>query len=239
MTDDPRLQPYRVDVVGFEAALAELRSVRDEVFVGEQGVPITLEHDALDPLCTHVLARLLDGSPPEEVAAIEGRLAHIRTDGCARMASRQIPAVTNLAVPVFGSLGTVIAALSCPFINRLDTVDAPDAERIHGRLGRAIARRFGTDAGRLLAASAPLSPATPGVRRELRSAARVLVVVRAGAHSALELAALRDVAPRGARIAVVVTGVAPNVLTSSDWRDTYAGTPWHKHVPARIEALPV
>ena len=63
MTDDPRLQPYRVDVVGFDTALAELRSVRDEVFVGEQGVPITLEHDALDPLCTHVLARLLDGSP--------------------------------------------------------------------------------------------------------------------------------------------------------------------------------
>jgi formate dehydrogenase len=32
------------------------------------------------------------------------------------------------------------------------------------------------------------------------------------------------------------TGVAPNELTSSDWRDPYAGTPWHKHVPARIEA---
>ena len=63
MTDDPRLQPYRVDVVGFDTALAELRSVRDEVFVGEQGVPITLEHDALDPLCTHVLARLLDDKP--------------------------------------------------------------------------------------------------------------------------------------------------------------------------------
>jgi anaerobic selenocysteine-containing dehydrogenase len=30
-------------------------------------------------------------------------------------------------------------------------------------------------------------------------------------------------------------GVAPNSLTSSDWRDEYAGTPWHKHVPARIE----
>lgn len=98
----------------------------------------------------------------------------------------------------------------------LAQVDAPDAERIHGRLGRAIARRFGTDAGRLLAASAPLSPATPGVRRELRSAARVLVVVRAGAHSALELAALRDVAPRGARIAVVVTGVADDVAHRAD-----------------------
>ncbi|MCV7174339.1 molybdopterin-dependent oxidoreductase [Mycolicibacterium sphagni] len=34
-----------------------------------------------------------------------------------------------------------------------------------------------------------------------------------------------------------VPGVAPNSLTSSDWRDPYAGTPWHKHVPARIEAV--
>jgi formate dehydrogenase len=35
----------------------------------------------------------------------------------------------------------------------------------------------------------------------------------------------------------VVPGVAPNALTSADWRDAYAGTPWHKHVPARIEAV--
>lgn len=35
----------------------------------------------------------------------------------------------------------------------------------------------------------------------------------------------------------VTPGVAPNVLTSTEWRDPYAGTPWHKHVPARIEAL--
>lgn len=34
-----------------------------------------------------------------------------------------------------------------------------------------------------------------------------------------------------------VPGVAPNDLTSADWRDAFAGTPWHKHVPARIEAL--
>ena len=32
-------------------------------------------------------------------------------------------------------------------------------------------------------------------------------------------------------------GVAPNSLTSTKWRDAYAGTPWHKHVPARIEAV--
>ena len=59
---DPSLQPFRVCVVDFSTALAELRAVRDEVFVGEQGVPIELEHDALDPACTHVIARLLDGT---------------------------------------------------------------------------------------------------------------------------------------------------------------------------------
>jgi anaerobic selenocysteine-containing dehydrogenase len=32
-------------------------------------------------------------------------------------------------------------------------------------------------------------------------------------------------------------GIAPNSLTSTDWRDPVAGTPWHKHVPARIEAV--
>ena len=35
----------------------------------------------------------------------------------------------------------------------------------------------------------------------------------------------------------VVPGVAPNSLTSSNWRDAFAGTPWHKHVPARIEPV--
>ena len=34
------------------------------------------------------------------------------------------------------------------------------------------------------------------------------------------------------------TGVALNTLTDLHWRDPIAGTPWHKHVPARIEALP-
>ncbi len=32
-------------------------------------------------------------------------------------------------------------------------------------------------------------------------------------------------------------GVSPNELTSSDDRDFFAGTPWHKYVPARIEKL--
>src|SRR5262249_31789639 len=36
----------------------------------------------------------------------------------------------------------------------------------------------------------------------------------------------------------VVTGVPLNELTSLSWRDPRALTPWHKHVPARVEAVP-
>jgi anaerobic selenocysteine-containing dehydrogenase len=35
----------------------------------------------------------------------------------------------------------------------------------------------------------------------------------------------------------VQTGIAPNELTATEDRDWLAGTPWHKHVPARIEAV--
>jgi len=31
------------------------------------------------------------------------------------------------------------------------------------------------------------------------------------------------------------TGIAPNELTASEDRDPFVGTPWHKHVPARVE----
>jgi len=34
-----------------------------------------------------------------------------------------------------------------------------------------------------------------------------------------------------------VHGIAPNELTSLDWKDEIAGTPWHKHVPARLERI--
>ncbi|MBO2447063.1 molybdopterin-dependent oxidoreductase [Actinomadura barringtoniae] len=41
----------------------------------------------------------------------------------------------------------------------------------------------------------------------------------------------------GLEVSEVTTGIAPNELTASEDRDEYAGTPWHKHVPARLEAL--
>lgn len=53
--------PFRVDTVDYGAARDALHEVRDAVFVREQGVPVTLEHDALDPACVHVLARTPSG----------------------------------------------------------------------------------------------------------------------------------------------------------------------------------
>jgi len=35
----------------------------------------------------------------------------------------------------------------------------------------------------------------------------------------------------------VLTGVAANELTAAGWRDRFAATPLHKHVPARVEAV--
>ena len=35
----------------------------------------------------------------------------------------------------------------------------------------------------------------------------------------------------------VADGVAPNTLTGSFHRDRFAGTPWHKSVPARLEPV--
>ena len=45
---------------------------------------------------------------------------------------------------------------------------------------------------------------------------------------------LRDGSPEG----TAGPGSAPNELTSTEDRDWLAGTPWHKHVPARVEVIP-
>src|SRR5690606_9499768 len=48
---------FHVEAIEYAAGLAELRAVRETVFVHEQQVPLEEEWDALDPLCRHVIAR--------------------------------------------------------------------------------------------------------------------------------------------------------------------------------------
>lgn len=49
--------PFRIELVDYAAAAAELHRVRAAVFVVEQQVPAELETDALDAQCRHVVAR--------------------------------------------------------------------------------------------------------------------------------------------------------------------------------------
>ena len=42
-------------------------------------------------------------------------------------------------------------------------------------------------------------------------------------------------APDDTERVAIIDGVAPNNLTGSFQRDRFAGTPWHKTVPARLE----
>lgn len=54
---------FRVETIDYQTGLADLRAVRETVFVQEQNVPIEEEWDALDPECVHVIARDGAGRP--------------------------------------------------------------------------------------------------------------------------------------------------------------------------------
>jgi DNA-binding IclR family transcriptional regulator len=78
-------------------------------------------------------------SPP-----LVARLNRIRERGYEIMQSQQVASVTNLSIPIVGPLGTVIAALTCPYTARLDKADAPDqaaALKLLIAAGREISAR--------------------------------------------------------------------------------------------------
>lgn len=76
--------------------------------------------------------------------AVEKRLAKVREQGFETMASLQVSGVTNLSVPIFGPVGSVIATLTCPYTERLDKQGAPDSQAALNLLiaaGREISQR--------------------------------------------------------------------------------------------------
>jgi anaerobic selenocysteine-containing dehydrogenase len=93
-----------------------------------------------------------------------------------------------------------------------------------------------------------ISPSDAG-RLGLGNGARARIVTRAGAAEAVvevtdAMLPGHVALPNGQGVDYpdeagepVMTGVPTNELTSLDWRDPLAGTPWHKHVPARVEAV--
>jgi DNA-binding IclR family transcriptional regulator len=66
-----------------------------------------------------------DMSRPE---GLDARLVAIRRQGYEKMPSFQSEAVYNLSAPILGANDTAIAALTCPFLPRIDRPDVPGME---------------------------------------------------------------------------------------------------------------
>ena len=63
---------FEVVEVDYATGVADLRTVREQVFVQEQGVPLALEWDDLDPASHHVIARDAAGDAIGTAVAGEG-----------------------------------------------------------------------------------------------------------------------------------------------------------------------
>jgi DNA-binding IclR family transcriptional regulator len=84
------------------------------------------------------------GSPEKMPKGLEARLEGVREQGYEMMPSAQVSGVSNLTVPIFGPLGTVIAVLTCPYTQRLDKLDAPNMQTVLKMLqqaGKAVTQR--------------------------------------------------------------------------------------------------
>jgi predicted GNAT family N-acyltransferase len=56
-------QRFRIEFVAWQNCAADLSAIRHAVFVEEQGVPVELEWDGIDPDCEHVVAIAANGQP--------------------------------------------------------------------------------------------------------------------------------------------------------------------------------
>lgn len=68
-----------------------------------------------------------DKTRPDE---LDRRLVAIRRDGYEVMPSVQSEAVYNLSAPILGANGTAIAALTCPFLPRIDRPNVPGRDDV-------------------------------------------------------------------------------------------------------------
>ncbi len=79
----------------------------------------------------------VDGEEAIDEASLAHDLAQIRQRGFARMQSRQVKGVRNLAYPVFGRDGHAIATLTTPYIERIDNAPVPSIAEVGARMKEA------------------------------------------------------------------------------------------------------
>ena len=69
------------------------------------------------------------GEPPIDQEIFYAELELIRRQGFDMRASNTASGVTNMSFPIFDSFGKVLAAVTCPYIERIDTLDVPSIEQ--------------------------------------------------------------------------------------------------------------
>jgi DNA-binding IclR family transcriptional regulator len=84
-----------------------------------------------------------EDAAPED---FEGRLDAIRQRGFEMMPSRQTRGVVNISAPVLAPDGSALAAVTCPYVERIDDERAPGAEAV-ARLIVAVARELSLMSG--------------------------------------------------------------------------------------------
>jgi len=78
-----------------------------------------------------------EGAPETLLPSLTNRLKQVREQGYESSPSSQTRGVTNLSVPILGPAGTVLAALTCPYTERLDNDAAPDHDKVLALLASA------------------------------------------------------------------------------------------------------
>ncbi|MFX1674531.1 IclR family transcriptional regulator [Paraburkholderia sp. A2WS-5] len=88
----------------------------------------------------HMLAEhtKVKGEVPIDHAALEAVCEQIRGAGFSRKDSQQIFGVTDVTFPVLGPSGQAIAALTCPFLKRIDEYVAPSLDEATRMLGETV-----------------------------------------------------------------------------------------------------
>jgi DNA-binding IclR family transcriptional regulator len=84
-----------------------------------------------------------EGAAPED---LEERLAEIRARGYEMMPSRQTRGVINVSAPILSPDGSAFAAVTCPYVERIDDEQAPGTDEVARRIV-AVARALSLISG--------------------------------------------------------------------------------------------
>jgi DNA-binding IclR family transcriptional regulator len=99
-----------------------------------------------------------EGAGEKLQPSLARRLQQVRSQGFESMTSRQTRGVTNLSVPILGPAGTILAAFTCPYTERLDDPQALDHDAVLKMLiaaGDEISKRSISAPGDQLSGSDP------------------------------------------------------------------------------------